>query len=366
MKTRNGELRKPGRSGISDFAARLFTAWRSLNLPMANASVIVAASGGADSTALLLALDELIKAAKLPITLTVAHLDHGLRKASKDDALWVEHLAEDLGYECVKRRTDVRKRAARTGDNLEQAARQARYEFLGKTAREKRSHLILTAHTLDDQAETVLLRLLRGSAAEGLSGIEPVRPLTPRSRIQLARPLLSWARRVDAERHCRSSKVDFRVDEMNQDEKFARVKVRKQLLPLMQSFNNKIVEALSRTATLLREDAGALTAEAHELLKIAGGDRAGKKDKTRMPPLNVHVLATAPAAVRRRALRQWILQGQGDLLRLEMVHLAAVDRLIQGNRGGRIAELPDGARVVRRRGWLELDGRRTRKRVEKD
>ncbi len=351
---------------VSDFASRLLTTWNSLKLPTTDVPVIIAVSGGADSTALLLALDELIKPKKLSIALTVAHLDHGLRKASRDDALWVENLGQDLSYESVRRRADMKKRAATTGDNLEQAARKARYEFLEKTARAKKSQLILTAHTLDDQAETVLLRLLRGSAAEGLSGIEPIRPLHPRSAIMLARPLVSWARRLDTETYCRMRKVNVRVDEMNRDEKFARVRVRQQLLPLMQSFNNKIVEALSRTATLLREDARALTAEANQLLKEAAENRAGKKDQTKVPPLSVDVLAAAPAAVRRRALRLWILQGQGNLRRLEMVHLAAVDRLIQGGRGGRIAELPNGSRVMRRRGWLELNGRaRPGKRLKK-
>ncbi len=327
---------------------------------------MIAVSGGADSTALLLALDELISARKLSLVLTVAHLDHGLRKAGKDDALWVEQLARQLGYEPMKRRMNTRKRAANSGDNLEQAARRARYEFLEKTAKEKRSNLILTAHTLDDQAETILLRLLRGSAAEGLSGIEPLRPLKPRSEIQLVRPLVSWARRSDTEEYCRTREIEFRTDEMNQDEKFARIRVRKHLLPLMQSFNNRIVETLSRTATLLREDAGALTVEALELLKSAAVTAAGKKDQTKIQALDVNVLAAAPTAVRRRALRQWILQAQGDLRRVEMVHLAAVDHLIQGTRGGRIAELPNGARVIRRQGRLELDeSRRRRKKVEK-
>ncbi len=134
------------------------------------------------------------------------------------------------------------------------------------------SLLVVTAHTLDDQAETILLRLLRGSAAEGLSGIEPVRLIDSKSSIQLARPLLSWARRTETENYCRLRKVEFRIDEMNQDEKYARVRVRKQLLPLMHSFNNKIVEALSRTATLLREDAGALSDEANKLLRLASGE----------------------------------------------------------------------------------------------
>ncbi len=361
MKSRATRRKESKAPGVSDFAARLLTTWLSLKLPSTRVPVIVAVSGGADSSALLLVLDELIKAGKLSITPTVAHLDHSLRKTSKQDALWVEKLAGELGFDCVKRRTDVKKRASRIGDNLEQACRRARYEFLEQTAKEKGSALIVTAHTLDDQAETILLRLLRGSAAEGLGGIEPVRPLDSRSDIQLARPLLSWARRLDVENYCSARKIDFRVDEMNQDEKFARVRVRKRLLPLMQSFNNKIVEALARTATLLRDDAGALSAEANELLELASARPTTRKDKTRVPLLSVHVLGGAPEAVRRRALRQWILQGRGDLNRLEMGHLAAVDLLIHGNRGGRTAELPDGAKVTRKRGWLELNCGRTRK-----
>lgn len=355
MKVRPAK-RKSGLQEISDFHRRLLHSWNSLKLPTSKTQVILAVSGGADSTALLLALDELVKAKKLSLTLTVAHLDHSLRKVSREDAVWVENLASRLGHEFVKRRSDVKKRAARSSDNLEQTARRARYEFLKKTAIERHSLLVVTAHTLEDQAETILLRLLRGSAAEGLSGIEPVRLIDLNSSIQLARPLLSWARRSDTENYCRLRNVEFRIDEMNQDEKYARVRVRKQLLPLMHSFNNKIVEALSRTATLLREDAGALSGEANKLLMLAGPQTLGKKWGT-PPRLNVDVLASAPAAVRRRALRQWISQGRGDLRRLEMVHLLAVDRLIEGNRGGRIAELPYGGKVVRKRGWLELDAR---------
>ncbi|MBA3356668.1 MAG: tRNA lysidine(34) synthetase TilS [Pyrinomonadaceae bacterium] len=355
MKTRPAKG-KAGIPGISDFAGRLFGSWHSLKLPTSKTKMILAVSGGADSTALLLALDELVKAEKLTLTLTVAHLDHSLRKVSREDANWVENLARELGHEFVKRRTDVKKRAARSGDNLEQAARRVRYEFFKKTAKETHSFLIVTAHTLDDQAETILLHLLRGSAAEGLSGIEPVRLIDSNSSIQLARPLLSWARRIDAENYCRLRTVEFRIDEMNQDEKYARVRVRKQLLPLMHSFNNKIVEALSRTATLLREDAKALSDEANKLLRLASPQTLGKK-RDNSARLNVDVLATAPAAVRRRALRQWISHGRGDLHRLEMVHLLAVDSLIEGNRDGRIAELPDGGKVVRKRQWLELDAR---------
>jgi tRNA(Ile)-lysidine synthase len=255
-------------------------------------------------------------------------------------------------------RANVKKRAADTADNLEQAARRARYEFLAKTAKKVHSHLILTAHTLDDQAETILMRLLRGSAAEGLSGTNSVRTLDTESALFLARPLLSWARRSDTEDYCRSRRIRFRVDEMNEDERFARVKIRKQLLPLMQSFNNRIVEVLDRTASLLREDAAALSDEAGKLLELASKPRPDKRDETNLPAVNVNILLSAPAAVRRRTLRKWISRERGDLRRLEMVHLLAVDRLLEGSRSGRVAELPNGTRVIRRGGWLELSSQK--------
>ena len=339
---------------LSSFARRLLAAWKTNRLPTAEATVILAASGGADSTALLLALDELLRAGKLSTSLTVAHLDHALRETSRDDAAWVVALAEQLGYPAVKRRVDVLKRASQTGDNLEQAARRARYSFLETTAKKQHAQLILTAHTLDDQAETVLLRLLRGSAAEGLGGIEAVRAIATQSKIQLARPLVTWARRSDAEGYCRERGVEFRSDEMNQDEKFSRVRVRKQLLPLMQSFNSKIVEALGRTATLLREDAGALSEEAAKLVAAASMPTRANPDETNSRPLSVKVMAEAPAAVRRRALRLWLERERGHLRRLEMVHLLAIDQLLTGNRGGRVAQLPDGGSVSRKGGLLKL------------
>src|SRR5439155_18487620 len=137
-----------------------------------------------------------IKKKKLEIKIIVAHLNHKLRgQASDADAAWVGEISKQLGHRVATASTDVKRRAAKSGDNLEQAARRARYEFLLKTARAKKAALIVTAHTMDDQAETVLMNLLRGSGANGLAGIEPVRPIESRSKILLARPLLSWATR---------------------------------------------------------------------------------------------------------------------------------------------------------------------------
>ncbi|HEX7773649.1 MAG TPA: tRNA lysidine(34) synthetase TilS, partial [Pyrinomonadaceae bacterium] len=231
---------------LSQFSRMLLAEWRKLKLPTSGETVVVAVSGGADSTALLLAIEELKSSNKIYTGVCVAHLDHRLRKSSSKDAKWVADLAAKLGFKSVIGRAKVLDDDGEANDNIEQAARDARYAFLERTAKRVSANYVLTAHTMDDQAETVLLRLMRGSASLGLGGMESLRPLAKNSSIKLVRPLL-WARRAETEDYCRLRKIEFLSDEMNDDLTFARVKVRKQLLPLMQSFNNRIVEAISRT-----------------------------------------------------------------------------------------------------------------------
>ena len=362
MTTRVNRGRRSVSVRLSTFAKNLLAEWQRLDLPASEAAVVAAVSGGADSTALLLGLAELIDQGKLRLRVVVAHLDHGLRTDSKDDAKWVSQLAKELTFDVVVGRANLkmtrssRKQTTKALENLEQAARKARYEFLLRTASKAGSEFVLTGHTIDDQAETVLLRLLRGSAAEGLSGAPTIRAIKQGSKVKLVRPLLCWATRRETEDYCRLRQIAFRVDEMNDDEAFSRVRVRKHLLPLMKSFNNRVVEALSRTASLLNEDAMALADNAGRLLQLAAEPL--ENGETKSPPLNVSVLLQWPAAIRRRALREWILRSRGDLKRVEMVHLVAVEKLLSGERGGRVAELPGGMSVTRRQGLLELSGKK--------
>lgn len=341
---------------LNHFPRLLLAEWRKLKLPLAGETIVVAVSGGADSTALLLALEELSRHNKLYIRICVAHLDHRLRKSSSKDAKWVSELATKLGFRSVIGRTKVAEEARATSDNLEQAARQARYAFLERTAKKVSANYVLTGHTMDDQAETVLMRLMRGSAGAALGGMEALRPLSKNSSIKLVRPLL-WARRIDTEDYCRLRKTEFLSDEMNEDLRFVRVKVRRQLLPLMQSFNNRIVETISRTAAQLREDGEVLFNDSDALLRQAAVsiEESDAGDETTPPVLDVKVLANAPPALRRRALRQWLSDARGGTRRLEMVHLLAVERLLEGNSGGKVAELPNGGRVRRKRNRLEFE-----------
>jgi tRNA(Ile)-lysidine synthase len=339
---------------LSDFARNLLAEWKRLDaLPPDAYAVVVAVSGGADSTALLLALDELLRAGRLKLKLTIAHLNHNLRaEAARADALWVSALAGKLGYEIEQGSVEVRQRALENADNLEQAARRARYEFLGAAARTAGARAVLTAHTMDDQAETLLMRLLRGSGIDGLGGMETLRKLEAGGGdVLLMRPLLNWARRSSTEEYCRARDVAFRTDEMNDDERCTRVRVRKHLLPLLRTFNARAVEALARSAMLLREDAAIVNHAAALLLTQA---TQSATNDGQPPLLRVSVLRAAPAALRRRAIRQWIAAGRGSLRRLEMVHLLAIEGLLAGERGGRIIELPGGATVSRKRGLLQL------------
>lgn len=359
------------RAGPSRFARRLLSEWRRHGWPTRGERVVVGASGGADSTALLLALEELAAAGLLELSVTAAHLDHGLRGGrGAEDARWVESLARARGFGAVVGKASVGARARDDRDNLEQAARRARYEFLAAVARDQGARAVLVAHTLDDQAETVLLRLLRGSGAEGLCGMRAERALEEGGEVvpegggevALRRPLLAWARRPDTEGYCRERGVEFRTDEMNEDERFARVRVRRHVLPLLETFNPRAAEALARAAFLLREDASALELLASRLLEeareekgAAGGEAPDEAGGVRGAwPLRVEVLKAAPAALRRRALRQWVGRGRGGLRRLALAHLLGVERLLEGARGGRVAELPGGCRVERRRGLLHF------------
>jgi tRNA(Ile)-lysidine synthase len=338
-----------GGARLSPFARRLLGEWRRRGWPARGESAVVAVSGGADSTALLLVLEELKRLGLLHVDLTAAHLDHGLRgERGARDAEWVETWARALDYEVLTGRAELAGAAGR--DNLEQAARRARYEFLAEAARACGARVVLAAHTLDDQAETVLLRLLRGSGAAGLAGMRPERPLDPTGGVILRRPLVGWARRAETVEYCRARGVEFRQDEMNEDEGFARVRLRRRVLPLLETFNPRAVEALARAADLLHEDSAALEALASGLLEEAAETTSPDEGAAR--PLRVDVLARALPALRRRALRLWLARGRGDLRRVGLQHVKAVERLLAGERGGRLAELPGGGRVERRRGLL--------------
>jgi tRNA(Ile)-lysidine synthase len=335
------------------FVRNLLTEWRKLGLPLAGETFIVAVSGGADSVGLAAALADLKKRKKLNLRFVIAHFNHDLRGAeSEKDAEFVRNLAEAQGFESVGGISGFEFQISKAG-NLEQNARRARYEFLMETARNFEAFGILTAHTINDQAETFLLNLIRGSGMTGLSGMKPVIPnyelritnrnpqsaiRNPQSAIALVRPLLNWATREATENFCRFNEIEYRRDAMNDDPKFNRVKVRKILIPLLKEFNPKIVETLANTAKLMQTE-NADSAEAQTALP-----------KNRF--LVLKDLQNLPNSALYNILREWLKTNRGNLRQLDLHHIEALERLIFSRKSGRIVELPGSETVVKKDGKL--------------
>ncbi|MCE9605220.1 MAG: tRNA lysidine(34) synthetase TilS [Planctomycetia bacterium] len=231
-------------------------------------TVVVAVSGGADSVALLRALAALRPPAAGG-RLIAAHLNHGLRGEESDgDARFVAELAARLGIESVVSNGDVALSARERGDGVEEAARELRYRFLVDTARSRGARYIATAHTRDDQAETLLQRIVRGTGLAGLGGIPRVRPLDG-DTIGLIRPML-MLRRCEIVEYLESIGQPYRIDSSNVDRAYTRNRVRHDLLPLLaQEYNPQVVDALSRLAIQAEELRDFAAALVEPLLRAA-------------------------------------------------------------------------------------------------
>jgi len=248
----------------------LLNNFRKQGLLRAGERVGVAVSGGADSIALLRLLLDLREG--LGVVLSVVHFNHKLRgKASDKDEAFVTALAEKFGLSLHLGHTDVAKKAKQEKTNLEDAARRSRYAFFNKLTDGGMVDVVATAHTADDQAETVLAHILRGTGLAGLAGIHPV------TNDGIIRPLLR-VRRSDLRSYLRSKKQPWREDATNRDTSRQRARMRKKLLPLLEKeFNPKAVEHLGMLAQLALEDEAFLATLARE--KCA--EMATVKDKGR-------------------------------------------------------------------------------------
>ncbi len=317
----------------------------------------VAVSGGADSVALLLLLLELRE--KLGIVLSVAHFNHKLRgKASDADEKFVAKLAAKLGLEFHSASIDVAKKAKNERANLEDAARRARYDYFRSLAESGVCGRIVVAHTADDQAETVLAHLLRGTGLAGLGGIHPVAG-------PVVRPLLS-VRRSELRDFLRGRKQSWREDATNRDTKRMRARIRRKLLPLLQKqFQTAIVDHLATLAELAREDEALLDALAEEraraLVQESGG-RARiavddlfqpwkKKEFNRECTENTGNTERAMALSKRmvRRIVESIKPREGQL---GAGHVNAVLELARSGQSGSSLPLPGGVEVRKERAAL--------------
>jgi tRNA(Ile)-lysidine synthase len=301
----------------------------------------VAVSGGADSVALLRLLLELRR--ELGIVLSVVHFNHKLREAdSEEDERFVADLAQENKLEFHSASGDVAQHAAREHLSLETAARKLRYQFFRQLLVEGKLTRIATAHTLDDQAETVLLRMARGAGTRGLAGVYPQLsvPSPQFSDAAIVRPLLS-VRRKDLEGYLGALGQTWREDKSNRDLRHARNRVRHEILPrLEQDLNPAVREVLAETAEIARAEEEYWQKETNQLLASAWkrGARQGK--------LKINALTSLPLALQRRVVRA---AGEDLGLRLEFRHVAEILGLLPKGAAKSVV-LPDGWTVSGRSG----------------
>lgn len=294
--------------------------------------LVVACSGGADSLALAFAVDYMTTRRGLGHSAVV--IDHGLQDDSTEVAGRVADQLATLGYDDVSVVTVDVDQSSAVGP--EAAARQARYRALDAEAR-ARAATVWLGHTLDDQAETVLLGLARGSGSRSLAG------MVPRAG-HLVRPFLR-IRRTTTEQVCAELGLEPWQDPHNSDRRFTRVRVREIVLPMLETeLGPGVAEALSRTAELVRDDSELLDQLAAQTSRAAEG--LGGTDT-----LDCAALESQPPALRRRIIRLWLLaHGLGDL---SLRHISAVDSLVIDWHGQKAIHIP-GATVTRTAGRLRV------------
>lgn len=288
--------------------------------------ILVALSGGADSVGLLAALTAL--AGEFGIGVCAAHLNHGLRgEESQHDQSCAQAVARRLGVDCSVGRSD----ALPAGPNLEARARAERYAFLARVAAEQRCTKVATGHTLEDQAETVLLRLLRGTGANGLIGIRGVRDG------RIIRPLLECSR-TDVRAAVCALELPWCEDSSNRDRRFLRNRVRHEVMPLLEAINPAVQRRLAAAAQLVADELDFLGRHTAELLADSlASDGA----------LRVAAVRATAAAGRTALLRAWLREQRGHVRGLGVTHFRAIAELVQAARPNGEVALPHGHRVVR-------------------
>ncbi|MBI3321289.1 MAG: tRNA lysidine(34) synthetase TilS [Candidatus Omnitrophica bacterium] len=338
------------------------------------ARIVVAVSGGVDSVALLQVL--IVLQPSWNFELFIAHLDHGLRRESVQDAAFVGELGARWHLPVTIERRDVAAICAREGWSLEDGARRIRYGVLREVAQCHSATHVALAHTADDQAETVLMRLLRGTGLMGLTAIPITRTLdeepaqakrSAQAGVWLVRPLLeTW--RQDVLAHVERAHLSYREDITNADPRFLRNRIRHELLPLLErNYNPNIKSALVQLAEQSRWDYAYLQAAAGKQWKRITKTRSPSRAKfassqnghgagsegtdrgVREIAISIAMLLRQPKALQRQLVRQAIRQVRGTIGRWEFRHWEVAEQLFVGRPSGTRVDLPGGIQLFRDR-----------------
>jgi len=330
--------------------ARIHRTLRSRHLLERNQRILVAVSGGQDSLCLIKLLLDLQP--KWEWQLGIAHCDHRWRSDSEANANYVKQLATNwhIPFYCY---------TAEQPPKSEAAARQWRYQAFSAIAQTNGYNCIVTGHTASDRAETLLYNLIRGSGADGLQALIWRRSLD--SGLVLVRPLLDVTRAETAQ-FCQDMQLAVWEDATNQDLKYARNRIRQELLPYLQThFNPQVESALAQTAELLQAEVEYLEQAAHQLRLRAQTEASRAEGKSNLSPLaphpsplklNRHLLQTAPLALQRRVMRQWLHQALPCTPSFEQIE--KLTALITAPNGSQTDPFPGGAIAQVDKDWIWL------------
>ena len=318
------------------------------NLFYPGEKVVVAVSGGADSICLLNILHGIRE--ELSISLHAAHLDHMLRgKESKADAAYVSRLCRKLGIPATIEAADVGDYSRKRKLATEEAARELRYAFFGRVIAEQEAGCVAVAHTRNDNVETIILHLIRGTGIAGLRGLQPRSVLqmgNERLRINVIRPLLELTR-ADIEKYCSKLRLKPRLDSSNTSTNYTRNRIRHELIPLLHTYNSRIDDALLRLSAIARDEMEFLEEQTAQVWsEIAEEEGAGLT-------LDVERLSLLPAVMQNQVLRWAIKFLCGDTRDIEAEHIEDMARFLN-KPAGKMLALPHGIRLHKGYGRLTI------------
>lgn len=306
---------------------------KKFNMLSPSETVVIGVSGGADSLGLLYILSEL---KEYDLKLVVSHLNHGIRdREAKRDAEFVEKIAEKLHLHFELQEADAPGLKRRLGLSLEEAGRELRYKFFKEVLSKYHAQKIATAHTLDDQAETMLMRFIKGSGPSGLSGIPPV------SEGNIIRPLIETPK-SEIENYLNSRGISWVEDSTNRSRVFLRNRIRHELIPELQKYNPKIKYTLARTAEIFRVEGDFIESRAKNWIEyvfksVDDGELVGSVSRYK----------AIPEALRFVVLRIAIEKLKGNLRKISFNHITSIDELLlSGTPSGEIS-LPDESLVAK-------------------
>ena len=298
-------------------------------------TVLVAVSGGPDSIFLLQALAHLKTKLKLK-KLVVCNLDHGIRgRESSEDSLFVKKITEDLMLGFIHKKIDLSKKRSKDL-STEEIAREERYKFFNDAARAVKADAIATGHTLDDQAETILMRIIKGASLKGIIGISPVRG---EGSLKIIRPLFELEK-AEIEKYLDERGIEYRVDSTNAEPIYFRNVIRRDIIPFLEKYNPRIKRALCSLAEHLREDFEFIN-EAKSTVGHFAHSAEGSLE------IKLKDLIVQPKALQKEIVRDILERSGGEVKRLNFRHWKEMEQFIKHKRKGNSIDLPGDIRVTR-------------------